>query len=206
MRLLLNNYTRDNRGAVSVETAFLSAVIFGLIGAGVEAGYAFAQWNTAQQAARMGARVAATSTSVSDALLTNTGLGGGVSAGDPMPDYSYVCSGHTARCSSGTYNSTAMNAIVFGPDNDGTCAQTARERMGICDMFDRVDLANVTVTYDSSGLGVAGNPADPAPLVTVSLSDISFDFLFLDLFAPGRFKTMPQVSVTLMGEDLKTGT
>lgn len=180
-------------------------IMVALTGATVEAGYAYFQWNGAQQAARHGARLAATSDPVSERLETMTGLGNGVEAGDPMPDYTLSCAGKTASCNQGSFNSAAMNKIVFGPDNDNSCAKTEKSRRGMCDVFNDVTKDNVEIIYTHSGLGRAGFPANPAPLVTVKVTDMKFDFVLLDLFAPKSFSTMPDVSVSIMAEDLKSG-
>jgi len=125
-----------------------------------------------------------------------TGLEGGVQIGDPIPDYSLSCLGKTQSCNIGSFNSMAMNKIVFGPDDDGSCSKTQKERRGMCDVFEDVRIDNVEVTYTSSGLGTAGFPADPVPLITVKVTDMKFDFVFLDLFTPESFSTMPDVSVS----------
>lgn len=179
-------------------------MLFGTIGT-FEAGWGFFQWNRAQQAARIGARIAATSPPVATALTNYTGLGNGVNVGDPMPNYSFECRGDTQGCSSGTFNSTAMNMIIFGPDGDNNCGATERLRRGLCDVYGKVAPENVVVTYAKSGLGRAGNPADPAPIITVTVTDLKFDFAVLKYFAPSALTTMPPVSVSVIAEDLKTG-
>ena len=201
LRFLIKNID----GGVSVEASLTLMIMVALTGATVEAGYAFFQWNGAQQAARHGARLAATSDPVSHFLETMTGLGDGVEAGDPMPDYTLTCTGKTARCSQGSFNSFAMSNIVFGPESDNKCAKTDRARRGMCDVFNGVTKDNIEIIYSHSGLGVAGNPADPAPIVTVKVTDMKFDFVLLDLFTPESFSTMPDVSVSIMAEDLRSG-
>ena len=168
-------------------------------------GVAFWQWNTAQQAARKGARLAATSAPVASDLISMTGVGGSVNPGDAMPDYVKVCSGDTGICTNGTYSHTAMSALIFGPDQDDTCATNTRERSGMCDVYKDVEAANVTVEYRGSGLGIAGYPGQPSPIITVRLTGLEYDFVFLDLIAPSMFKTMPDVEVSVMSEDLKAG-
>jgi len=76
----------------------------------------------------------------------------------------------------------------------------------MCDVFEAISKDNIEVIYTHSGLGIAGFPANPAPLITVKVTDMKFDFVFLDLFTPKSFSTMPDVSVSIMAEDLKSGT
>ncbi len=202
----LRDFISNNSGAVTVEASFMIMIMVALTGATVEAGYAYWQWNGAQQAARHGARLAATSDPVARDLVTMTGLGGRVVAGDPMPDYQRNCFGQTSNCDQGVYDSAAMNAIVFGPDLDMTCGATDKERRGMCDVFGSLGPNNVKISYVGSGLGRAGNPASPSPMISVTVTNLSFDFAFLDLFLPESLTQIPDVTVTAMGEDLRSGT
>jgi len=94
-------YRRNEDGAVTVEAALLSSIMIAMTIAAFEILYGFFQWNSAQQAARIGARIAATSQPVSQELQTMTGLENGGEAGQPMPDYAHSCSGATTSCSNG---------------------------------------------------------------------------------------------------------
>lgn len=202
---LWKHYKRDETGGVSVEAALLSGVMLMATIMMFEAGWAFFQWNKAQQAARLGGRLAATINPVARDLTTMTGLGGGVEAGDPMPDYTRSCFGKTQSCDQGSFDQAALNMIFYGPDNDGICAPAPRQRRGLCDVYSRLTMDNIDITYASSGLGRAGSPADPAPLITITLKDIRFDFAILDRFTPTSLTIMPPVRVSVMGEDLRSG-
>lgn len=201
----LETYLCDRSGATSVEAAVISGVMVALTVTIFEIGYGFHQWNTAQQATRIGARIAATTAPVSLDLSTMTGLGAGVEAGDPMPDYVRTCMGTTSQCSSGGFNTDAMTEIVFGPDSDGICATTSRERRGMCDLMTQIGPSNLTIAYSSSGMGRAGQPASLAPLVTVTLSDLEFSMPIIGSFTPLAIRQMPDISVTVMAEDLRSG-
>lgn len=201
---MLRRFIDDIRGVAAVEFSLISGFLFAVTLGAVELGFGYMQYNSVQQAARTGARLAAVSDPVAGDLTSMTGLGGGVSAGDPLPDYTRVCSGATQSCSGGSYSAAAMNALLFGPDSDGVCANTQKTRRGLCDVQSDIKRENVTVTYAASGLGVAGNPAAPAPLITVKVTDIKFDFLVIGALIPAQFDTMPAVEVTVMAEDLRT--
>ncbi len=205
MRQLLNKFRRQEDGAVTVETSLMIMMLIILTGGAIEAGYAFYQYNGAQQAARTGARIAATSNPVARSVSTMTGLSGSISQGQAFPDYNIICSGDTQRCSEGSYDSTAMKRIVFGPDEDGICGATSRPRRGMCDVFKDTSRAHVDVAYFSSGLGTAGYQGDAAPLVSVTLRDVPLNFIFLDLVGFDDLVHLPPVEATLMGEDLKNG-
>lgn len=205
LRKLFIRFCRSRDGAVSIEGAIIGGIMIVIIGAALEMGYAFFQWNTAQQAARVGARIAITSDPVTTAFDNMTGLSGSVDVGDPMPAYSFTCTGGVARCSAGQFTSAAFNRIFYGRDSDGACEATSRERRGLCDMFPEVDPKHVSVTYQNSGFGTAGNPAQIVPLITVKLSGLRFNFVFLDKLVPNPLSTMPDISVSMVAEDLKSG-
>jgi hypothetical protein len=66
----------------------------------------------------------------------------------------------------------------------GTCpASTSLYTTGMCQIFNRITPANVVVEYvqpsSPSGLGVAGRPGGPVPVITVSLQNLPFTFYFL---------------------------
>ena len=201
--MLLRRLHKDDAGIASVEFALLSGFLIAVTLAAVELGYGYMQYNQVQQAARTGARLAAVSDPVASDMRAMTGLGN-ANAGDPMPAYTRTCSGSNQSCSGGTYDGAAMNALIFGPDNDGTCAATAKARRGLCDVKSQIERKHVTVTYEGSGLGVAGNPAKLTPLITVKVSDLDFNFLVVDAFLPNSFTKIPDIEVSVMAEDLRT--
>jgi len=205
MKRRLKSFQRREDGAVTVETSLIIMMLIILTGGAIEASYAFYQYNGAQQAARTGARIAATSNPVSTSVNTMTGLSNTVSQGQAFPDFEVICRNDTQRCSEGSYDSAAMKRIVFGPDEDGICGATSRARRGMCDVFKDTKRAYVDVAYISSGLGTAGHQGDAAPLVSVTLREVPLNFIFLDLIGLRGLVHLPPVEATLMGEDLKNG-
>lgn len=200
MRTLLRRYRDDQRGVTAVEASLLSAAFVLLLGAAIEMGMAYHRYNAAVQSARIGARLAATNPPVSSTLANMTGLGGGVQAGDPLPPYSITCSGSTRRCSQGGYNASAMDVLIHGPDGVSCTARGNRAAQGMCDYVD-LDGSNVEVRYESSGLGTAGRPADPVPLITVTVTGLEREFVLLERIFPDGLSMRP-ISVTVMAEDL----
>lgn len=205
MKRDFRKFFRRDEGAVTVETSLTIMILIILTGGSIEAGYAFYQYNSAQQAVRMGARIAATSDPVATTVSTMTGLSNSVSQGQAFPNYEVTCRADTQSCSQGSYDARAMQRIVYGPDEDGTCAATSRLRRGMCDVFEDTQRARVDVAYINSGLGTAGFQADAAPLVSVTLRDVPINFVFLDLVGLNGLIHLPPVEATLMGEDLKNG-
>jgi len=205
MKKVFRKFRRQSDGAVTVEASIMIMVLILLTGGSIEAGYAYYQYNGAQQAARTGARIAATTNPVARDIATMTGLSNSVSSGQPFPAFERHCSDATNSCSQGQYDAMAMSRIVYGPDGDGVCGATSRSRTGMCDIFPDVKNARVDVSYIGSGLGTAGTHSDSAPLVSVTLSEVPLNFVFLDLVGFKDLIHLPPVEATLMGEDLRNG-
>lgn len=205
MRCLFKKFQRDDRAAVTVETSLTIMILILLTGGSIEAGYAFYQYNGAQQAVRTGARIAATTTPVATTVTNITGLSNRVSTGDTFPNFNITCDDKSQSCSQGLYNGEAMQRIVFGPDADGVCAATSRARRGMCDVFKDTKRSRVDVAYIGSGLGRAGFQGDAAPLVSVTLSEVPVNFFFLDMIGFDGLVYLPPIEATLMGEDLRNG-
>ncbi len=202
--VILRKFVQSDKGAVSVETSLLITITTILTACAIEASLALWQWNSAQQAARQGARLAATSNVIATDISTMTGLSESVVAGDPLPYYLRTCSGATASCNVGGFDETALNLMVFGKDGDGVCGATTPRARGICDVFADIRPENIEIKYEASGFGVAGLPAKPAPMITVTVRDLEFDYVFLDAFFPNVFSKIPPVSVSVMSEDLSS--
>jgi len=117
MKHILDKFRRQNDGAVTVETSLIIMILIILTGGSIEAGYAFYQYNGAQQAVRTGARIAATTDPVARSVSNMTGLSNSVSEGQTFPDFAVTCSHADQRCSEGSYDAIAMNeATLMGED------------------------------------------------------------------------------------------
>lgn len=205
MRDLFKKLYAQTDGGVTVETSLTIMLLIILTGGSIEAGYAFYQYNGAQQAVRTGARIAATSDPVARDMATITGLTNGTTQGQAFPNYEYICQDDTKRCSEGSFDARAMQRIIYGPDEDGICGATSSPRRGMCDVFKDTSRAKVEVSYFSSGLGKAGYIGDSAPLISVTLREVPLNFVFLDIIGFQNLLHLPPVEATLMGEDLKNG-
>ena len=87
-----------------------------------------------------------------------------------------------------------MNTIVYGRGQASCGAVGADQTPGMCDVFSRVQPQNVIVTYEQTGLGFAGRPGGPVPTITVELTGLTFNYVFLGgLFGP---ITMPPMRTT----------
>ena len=187
-------------------------ILFGVI----EFSNLFYQWNTAEKAVQHGARLAAVSDPVYTAGNMNfTQTVSGLFPGDALPNsaYNLVCSGQSATCTcSGSvcpagaisYNLAKMRQIVYGRGNTtGTCVNT-QPNIGMCNLFPRITPQNVRIQYQFTGLGYVGRPGGPVPTVTVSIVNMTYDFVLIGGIANLNSIPVTSAATTMTGEDLST--
>jgi Flp pilus assembly protein TadG len=206
---------RDDRGALLVEVAVLLPIVITVLFGSVDLLYAFYQWNAAAKAVAVGARIAAVSDPVAAGLnnLSNQALFSGWATGSPMPGFTVICDGEQATCTcagactglpANSYNSAAMNRIVFGRHGAACRESTSYYTSGMCDVLPSITTRNVVVKYQQSGLGYAGRPGGPVPTITVSLQNMKFQLFFLRPLLGATF-AIPAMTTTITGEDLCSG-
>lgn len=208
----LQKIIRDDRGASMVEFSIIVSLFFVVLFGLIEFSLALYQWNSATKAVQLGARLAAVSSPVWNQLSDMSLVGGTETLGDPVPAYTVECVGSTsactciagARCSgTNTYNNAAMNVLVYGRDANVACGNVgAGGFLGMCDVYNPITPANVKVTYENSGLGFLGHPAGTVPTITVEVTGMSYQFIFLGGLMGFGITSMPDFKVTMTGEDL----
>lgn len=200
----LSRFKRDESAATTAELSLLTTLIIVCTMGLVELTTSFLQYHEAQKAARIGARIAASNDPVAADLYSITGIDKDTKAGDPLPYYERVCSGKDKSCVGGSYDDAAMRRILFGTNGDDKCADVNSNFMGMCDVQREIRAEHVTITYQNSGLDIAGNPPQLAPLITVRVSGLEFDLNLLNGLLPTKLKKMPDIEVTVMAEDLRS--
>lgn len=204
MVIYLMRFRKDERGAAMVEAAIAMTLFLTLTLGFVDFGYAFYQWNAANKAVQMGARMAAISTPAVNGLATATDtppVGSDVGAPvGPNGFSSYNCLG------AGTPLCNDNFSRIFRGDTVGTgCpARTGTQRPGMCHFFPRLQPQNVRITYAATGLGYWTRPGGPVPTITVSLEGLTFQFFFLGGLLGFDDITIPSMRSTVTGEDLKS--
>ena len=190
MRRLLH----DMRGASAAEFALVLPLLMLLLFGMIDTGRYMWEHNQAEKATQMGARMAVVTDVVANDLAAVNYVGvGGLTQGDRIPASALgvltctsatACVCTTAPCPSLTRNGPAFAAIV------------ARMRL----MKPDIVASNVSISYQGSGLGYAGDPngMEIAPLVTVSLTGVQFQPLSLLMLT---HTTMPDFATTLTAED-----
>ncbi len=208
--------SRDEAGAVLVEVSILLPVIIMVLLGSIDFLYAFYQWNAAAKAVEVGARIAAVSDPVAGGLndLSNqVVLSGLATPMQPMPAYQVACDGGAEACTcTGTctglapnsFNTSAMNRIVFGRGSASCDDAVSYYATGMCDILPIITPANVKVIYTQTGLGYAGRPGGPVPTITVSLQHLHFQFFFLS-YLLGKDMPMPAMATTITAESLCAG-
>ena len=205
MLTFLNSLGRDQRGASMVEFSIIAFLLFLLTGGLIDFSIGYYQWNSASKALQQGARLASISDPVDSTLAGWDGLDvSGTVPGGAFPSFTRVCNGATQSCSGGTYSIVAMETIVYGRGQNSCGVVAADKTPALCDIFRRVQPANVIITYKQTGLGFAGRPGGPVPTITVELTNLTFDFAFLNGLLGFAPVTMPAMKTTATGEDMKT--
>lgn len=191
---LFQSFLRDRNGGPAAEFALVLPLLLIFLFGIIDVGRLMWTWNQAEKATQMGARYAVVTQMVPSGLASYSfAVDGGIPQGDPVdatsfPGVSCTSAGCTCQGSCAfplTANTTAFNNIVgrmqaFKPD---------------------VTAANVTIDYDYSGLGFAGDPNGPdvAPLVTIRLRNLNFTPITLLVFQPTI--TLPEFRTSLTMED-----
>ncbi len=215
-------FLADENAATMVEHAATMLTFFIILFGVIEFSFLYFQWNAATKAVQHGARMAAVSNAIPTGFTAMTGVGGAVFAGDPMPAFDITCqgtntSGSSATCtgSIATATPSALQALVYGRDPATGIAlsvcdftpkttEAMRRSIGMCNfMFgNRLQANNIAVRYQYTGLGYAGRPGGPVPTITVSLRNMTYQFVFLNGLMGFAPVNMPNFATTVTGEDL----
>ena len=187
----LHRLALDQGGSSAAEFALVTPLLLILMFIAVDGGRYLYDTNRIEKAAQFGARFAVVTDPVASDLTTMDFVGqsvGGVTLtqGDRIPAAALATITCTSTgCGTGhTFNSTAFQNIV------------ARMQL----IMPQIQASEVTVIYNGSGLGYAGDPSGMqiSPLVTIQVSHANWKpisgFLLLNA-------SYPVISTTLTAED-----
>lgn len=214
----------DQHGAAMVEMAIVLPVLLVLVLGYIDFGHAFYQWNAANKAVQVGARLASISSPIPNGLKatvnaipsgTTNGSGDPAAPGDAVNAgaFNYLCSATNAGVASCTCSGSAcvidtMNQAAFSliyAGDDAVCQGSGTTgRPGMCDFFPGVTRSEVRIRYEATGLGYWTRPDGPVPTITVSIERHPFEFFFLGGLLNFANITMPSMLSTVTGEDLST--
>jgi len=193
----LRNLLSDSTGVSSLEFALVLPLLILFLFGIIDAGRFMWEYNEAEKATQMGARVAAVTDLVPSGLYTYSfAVSDGVTQGNPVPTANF----DNATCDdSGSCNCSGGNVCAdIGYDADAF--DRVADRMS--SIYPGIGRANVEIEYKNVGLGYSGDPNGPdvAPLIIVRLQDLSFHPISCLLF--GCTISMPDFRAALTAEDV----
>lgn len=190
------NLVRCTAGASAAEFALVLPLLLLFLFGIIDAGRYLWEYNQAEKATQVGARVAAVTNMVPGAAFADYSfaVSGEVSAGDKVGTAIFdevTCTDAACNCTGGSicsvvaYDANALETIVN---------EMAAVKPGI-------QADNVVISYRNVGLGYSGDPNGPdvAPLITVSLKELIFQPITFQLF--GGSLSMPDFRASLTAED-----
>jgi Flp pilus assembly protein TadG len=188
---------RRSEGAAGAEFAMILPLLILLLLGMIDVGRYMYTLNQVEKATQMGARMAVVTNMVPGGLAAQN-YGTALGQGAPIPTSSFGAaqcssSGGTVSCSCATSPCPTLT-----PVNTAAFNAVADRMILIAGMLSR---NNVSIRYDNSGLGYAGDPNGPdvAPIVTVSATNVAFRPLVGQFF--GINLRFPVVSASLTLED-----
>jgi hypothetical protein len=193
--MILRKLFADHGAATAAEFALVLPLLLILLFGVIDGGRFIWEYNRAEKATQMGARIAAVTDPVASGITTADFTGvGGLAVGDSIPASAVpaiTCNNSACSCTGcpgglpGAYNAQAFTNIL----NRVKAFEPA------------VTAANLEVVYQGSGLGFAGDPTGPdvSPIVTVRLKDLQFTPITSLLLTS---ITLPGFSTSLTAEDL----
>ena len=186
------------RGAGAAEFALVLPLLLILLFGIIDGGRFAWEYNRAEKATQVGARMAVVTNVISTSLRDNTYVGANIGGktlkgGDLIPLEALG----TITCDSNACSCTgACGGITTA--RDGAAFTNLVNRMR--EIKPDIDEDNVRILYRGSGLGFAGDPngMEMSPLVTVELAGMEFRPITTLLFAT---ISMPSFATTLTAED-----
>ena len=208
-------FAEDQTGAAMVEMTIVVTLLFTLLLGFVDFGYAFYQWNAANKAVQVGARLAVVSDPIPDGMLLEGATAPSsddIGVAVPADEFHYVCTATAAgvascTCEAGTtcedVTVSEAGQAAFELILDGDPAGDA-PRPGMRDFFSGLEPDQIQIEYVATGLGYWTRPGGPVPTVRVSVINRTFQFFFLSGLLSFTPITMPDMLSTVTGEDLST--
>jgi len=201
MKRALKKFAQADDGGPAAEFALVLPLLLIFLFGIIDVGRLMWTWNRAEKATQMGVRYAAVADIVPTGLANYSfSADGGLVQGAIIPETSFggaTCS----SASAGVVTCTCKTGATCPPLGTAnvTAFQNIVRRMDL--FFPELNDNRVVVDYGYSGLGYAGDPFGPdvAPLITVSIRNMTFTPILLQLF--GGTITLPDFRASLTMED-----
>ncbi len=224
----LRAFSADERGGPAVEFALIAFPLLLLTFGILEFGFALYQWNAAEKATQLGARLAVASWPVASGLESVdctkpdfSNLGNQCLASDTFGTITCTSNSTTNRCAdpdvsvtatcTGGYDPSSTASRPAGALNGDAIFRNIWQRM--CGVHPFITPANVQITYtDIPQLRFAGRgytslltAGGVVPEVEVRLRNMNFNFILAGPMIGLDTLPMPQTRATLIGEDMNSG-
>ncbi|ANI78857.1 MULTISPECIES: TadE/TadG family type IV pilus assembly protein [Sphingobium] len=195
---------QDQRASSAAEFAIVLPLLIIFLFGIIDVGRLMWTWNRAEKATQMGVRYAVATDMIPNGLAAYSFVvSGSLSQGDPIPEASFggaSCNFNAGAvsCSCKT-GATCPSPLVSNSATALTAFNNVVARMKL--FMPEITASKVTIDYDYSGLGYAGDPNGPdvAPLVKVSLKQMTFTPVALTPFRTSI--SLPSFSAALTMED-----
>lgn len=195
---------RSTHGGTAAEFGMLVPILLSFLIGTIDVGRFLWTCNQAEKATQVGARYAVTNDVVANGLSTyDFAVSGGIPQGDPIPqsafggaDCSSTAGTVTCTCKTGATCPTLTPVLPQAFTNIVTQMQR---------IYPNVTASSVTVSYEYSGLGYAGDPngIQVSPLVTVKLRGMTFTPMLFRFFGTSSVN-LPTYTTSLTLEDGKS--
>lgn len=201
----VRNLVSSRSGASAAEFALVLPLLLLLLFGIIDAGRFAWEYNRAEKATQVGARIAVATDIIPGGLVTKSYVGDSVGGtvltqGDVIP----AAALGTIACSKPAGTLSCSCTVTPCPATLTPIQSTGWTVMATRMRFMKPDIAesNIEVLYSGSGLGFAGDPngMDIAPLVTVRLTGLAFRPITWMLFRNNSL-TMPDFTTSLTAED-----
>ena len=172
-------FVSDDRGSSAAEFALILPIFLLFLLGLIDVGRFAWSFNELEKSTQTGARWAVATDMIPSNLISYSfAVQGGITQGTVVPLTAFPgvrCVGSAA----GTPNCTCKGPCAFDPTGNATAFSTLLARMR--QIYPSIPAASLNVDYDWSGIGFSGDPNGPdvAPIVTVSVKNLTFPLLFM---------------------------
>ena len=195
---------RSTQGGTAAEFGLLTPLLLSFMIGTVDLGRFLWTCNRAEKATQMGVRFAVTNDIVPGGLATyDFAVTGGIPQGDPIPLSKF--GGADCNSASGTVTcacKTGATCPTLTPVNTQAFTNIVTQMQRF---YPSLTADNVTISYEYSGLGYAGDPngIQVSPLVTVKLKSMTFTPMLFRFFGSATV-SLPAYTASLTLEDGKS--
>ena len=202
------HFSSNNDGASAAEFALVLPIMLLFLFGIIDVGRLMWTWNQAEKATQMGVRYAVVTTMIPPGLASHSfSVNGGLIQGAVIPRSSFggaICELENKSLATSALSCKCMTGETcpdLGKPTNTTTAPFSNIVTRMKAIYPTIAKNNVVVEYGYSGLGYAGDPFGPdvAPLITVSLRNITFTPILLQVF--GGSITLPDFRASLTMED-----